>query len=217
VSRHTVLLVDDDPLVRQGLRLLLDTADDLDVVAEAGDGDRAVDEVHRHRPDVVVMDVRMPGTDGIAATAALTALTDPPRVLVLTTFGIDRYVLDALRAGASGFQLKDADPTAIIDAIRIVARGEATLAPSVTRAVLAQVTDPDRDAHRRRARDLLAGLSRRQREVADLVAEGLANAEVADRLHLSEATVKAYVSEVLTALAARNRVQIALAVRDATT
>jgi DNA-binding NarL/FixJ family response regulator len=210
-----VLLVDDDALVRAGLRMILSTAEDLDLVGEADDGARAVAAVREHRPDVVLMDIRMPEMDGITATAALRRLDAPPQVIVLTTFQADEQVMSALRAGASGFLLKDTPPTEIINAVRLVASGEAMLSPSVTRTVLAHVGDAQASERRRAAGQLLATLTDREREVADAVGSGASNAEVAAALFMSEATVKAHVSRLFAKLGVTNRVQIAIIVHDA--
>jgi DNA-binding NarL/FixJ family response regulator len=210
-----VLLVDDDALVRAGLRMILSSAEDLEVVGEVDDGARAVAAVREHRPDVVLMDIRMPQMDGITATAALRRLPDPPQVVVLTTFQADEQVLGALRAGASGFLLKDTPPPEIITAVRVVASGEAMLSPSVTRTLLAHVGDDGVSERRRAARQRLATLTDREREVALAVGSGASNAEVAAALFMSEATVKAHVSRLFTKLAVTNRVQIAIVVHDA--
>jgi DNA-binding NarL/FixJ family response regulator len=210
-----VLLVDDDPLVRAGLAMIIASASDLMVVGEAGDGLEAVDSVRAHRPQVVLMDIRMPRLDGIAATARLRAMPTPPEVLVLTTFQADAYVLDALRAGASGFLLKDTPPTEILAAIRQVARGGTTLSPSVARIVIDHIAHSAGDERRASAEAALAGVSQREREVAVEIAGGRSNAEIADALFLSEATVKAHVSRLLTRLDLNNRVQIAMLVHDA--
>jgi DNA-binding NarL/FixJ family response regulator len=210
-----VLLVDDDALVRAGLRLILSSAEDLELVGEADDGSRAVAAVREHRPDVVLMDIRMPGMDGITATAALRRLAAPPQVIVLTTFQADEQVMSALRAGASGFLLKDTPPAEIINAVRLVAAGEAMLSPSVTRTLLAHVEDSRASERRRAAAQRLATLTDREREVAVAVGTGASNAEVAASLYMSEATVKAHVSRLFTKLGVANRVQIAIVVHDA--
>ncbi len=210
-----VLLVDDDALVRAGLRMILDSAPDLDVVGEAGDGADAVDAVARHRPDVVLMDVRMPRMDGLAATAAVTALPSPPRVVVLTTFDLDEHVFAALRAGASGFLLKDTPPREILSAVRVVASGEAMLSPTVTRRLIAHFADSTADPRRRGALARLEELTPRELDVLLAVGRGLSNADVGRELHLSEATVKAHVSRLLTKLGAANRVQVAILAHDA--
>jgi DNA-binding NarL/FixJ family response regulator len=212
--RVRVLLVDDDALVRAGLRMILSTAEDLDLVAEADDGARAVAAVREHRPDVVLMDIRMPQMDGITATAALRRLDPPPQVIVLTTFQADEQVMSALRAGASGFLLKDTAPTDIITAVRLVAAGEAILSPAVTRTLIDRYGASPRP-RRQAAEALLRELTAREREVGAQVAEGHSNSEIARVLHVSEATVKAHVSRLLTKLGATNRVQLAITVRDA--
>lgn len=210
-----VLLVDDDPLVRAGLRMILSSADDLDVVGEAADGADAVDAVRAHRPDVVLMDIRMPVMDGIAATTALRRLPSPPHVIVLTTFQADDHVMDALRAGADGFLLKDTAPAEIIQAVRLVAAGEAMLSPSVTRTLLSHLGDDATTDRRRLAAQRLTSLTEREREVATAVGSGASNAEIAASRYMSEATVKAHVSRLLTKLEVANRVQIAILVHDA--
>ncbi len=210
-----VLLVDDDALVRAGLRMILSSAEDLEVVGEADDGARAVAAVRAHRPDVVLMDIRMPEMDGITATAALRALDDPPQVIVLTTFHADEQVMAALRAGAGGFLLKDTPPAEIVAAVRLVASGEAMLSPSVTRTLLSHLGDPEASERRRIARERLATLTEREREVAVAVGSGASNAEVASSLFMSEATVKAHVSRLFTKLDVASRVHIAIVVHDA--
>jgi DNA-binding NarL/FixJ family response regulator len=213
--RVRVLLVDDDALVRAGLRTILSAAEDLELVGEADDGARAVAAVREHRPDVVLMDIRMPRMDGITATAALRQLPEPPQVIVLTTFQADEQVMGALRAGASGFLLKDTPPAEIINAVRLVASGEAMLSPSVTRTLLSHVEDAQASERRRAAAQRLATLTDREREVAVAVGSGASNAEVAVALFMSEATVKAHVSRLFTKLGVTNRVQIAIVVHDA--
>ncbi len=210
-----MLLVDDDALVRAGLRMMLSSADDLEVVGEAEDGVRAVAAVREHRPDVVLMDIRMPEMDGITATAALRRLTSPPEVIVLTTYQADEQVLSALRAGAAGFLLKHTPPADIVTAIRLVASGEAMLSPSVTRTLLSHFADARAADRRRAAAVRLAALTDREREVALAVASGASNAEVAATLFMSEATVKAHVSRLFAKLDVTNRVQIAIVVHDA--
>ncbi len=213
--RVRVLLVDDDALVRAGLRMILSSAEDLEVVGEADDGARAVAAVREHRPDVVLMDIRMPEMDGITATAALRRLEAPPQVIVLTTFQADEQVMSALRAGASGFLLKDTPPPEIVAAVRLVASGEAMLSPSVTRTLLSHFGDAQASERRRCAAQRLATLTDREREVAVAVGSGASNAEVAASLFMSEATVKAHVSRLFTKLAVANRVHIAIVVHDA--
>lgn len=210
-----VLLVDDDALVRAGLRMILSSADEVEVVGEAADGADAVGAVQAHRPDVVLMDIRMPGMDGIAATSALRRIEAPPHVIVLTTFQADEQVLSALRAGADGFLLKDTAPAEIVQAVRLVAAGEAMLSPSVTRTLLAHLGNDEMADRRRRAAERLTSLTDREREVAMAVGSGASNAEVAASLFMSEATVKAHVSRLLAKLELTNRVQIAILVHDA--
>ncbi|WP_174535934.1 response regulator [Micromonospora chalcea] len=214
-----VLIVDDDPLVRGALSMILGGVPDLAVVGEATDGAEVPEAVAARAPDVVLMDIRMPRVDGLAATEALRATPEPPEVLVLTTFDADEQVLRALRAGASGFLLKDTPPAEIVAAVRRVAAGEATLSPAVTRKLIAHVTGtapaPGPDPKRERAVRLLDGLSEREREVAVLLGRGRTNAEISAELFMSVATVKAYVSRLLTKLDLNNRVQVALLVQDA--
>lgn len=210
-----VLLVDDDALVRAGLRMILSSSEEVEVVGEAADGADAVAAVQAHRPDVVLMDIRMPGMDGIAATAALRQLAAPPHVIVLTTFQADEHVMDALRAGADGFLLKDTPPTEIINAVRLVAAGEAMLSPSVTRTLLSHLGNDELAERRRVAAARLASLTDREQEVAEAVGSGASNAEIAATLFMSEATVKAHVSRLLTKLDVANRVHIAILVHDA--
>ncbi|MFV0258371.1 MAG: response regulator [Acidimicrobiales bacterium] len=210
-----VLLVDDDALVRAGLKMILSSSDELEVVGEAADGADAVAAAQACRPDVVLMDIRMPGVDGIAATSALRRFPDPPHVIVLTTFQADEHVMNALRAGADGFLLKDTPPAEIVRAVRLVAAGEAMLSPSVTRTLLSHLGNDEMTDRRRLAAQRLASLTDREREVANAVGSGASNAEVAAALFMSEATVKAYVSRLLTKLAVANRVHIAILVHDA--
>jgi DNA-binding NarL/FixJ family response regulator len=201
-----VMLVDDQAMVRVGFRMIIETEPELTVVGEAADGHEAVDMVDRCRPDVVLMDVRMPRMDGLEATALITAKPDAPRVLMLTTFDAEDYVYSALRAGASGFLLKDAPAEQLIEAIRVIERGDALLAPSVTRMLIAEVArrpavDPATAAPG------LDELTERELEVMRLLARGLSNAEIADALFLGEATVKTHVGRVLSKLDLRDRVQ----------
>ncbi|MEV0253763.1 response regulator transcription factor [Streptomyces sp. NPDC050732] len=211
-----LLLVDDDPLVRAGLSFMLGGADDIEIVGEAGDGTEVAPLVGEVRPDVVLMDIRMPGMDGLAATEALRGRPGAPEVIVLTTFHADEQVLRALRAGAAGFVLKDTAPAEIVAAVRAVAAGEPVLSPTVTQQLISRVTgvDPQLD-RRRRASERLAALGEREREVAVAVGRGGSNADIAAQLYLSVATVKAHVSRILTKLDLNNRVQIALLVHDA--
>ncbi len=210
-----LLLVDDDALVRAGLRIILSSAEDLEVVGEADDGARAVAAVRQHRPDVVLMDIRMAEMDGITATAALHRLDPPPQVIVLTTFQADEQVMSALRAGASGFLVKDTPPAEIISAIRLVASGDAIISPSVTRTLLTHFGETQASERRRAAKQRLAALTDREREVEAAIGSGASNAEVAASLFMSEATVKAHVSRLFTKLDVGNRVQIAILVHDA--
>ena len=211
-----VLLVDDDALVRSGLRMMLAGAEGIEVVGEADDGRGVLPAVDLHRPDVVLMDIRMPQLDGIAATRLLREQPGAPAVIVLTTFDADDLVLRALQAGAAGFLLKDTPPAEIVRAIELVHGGDGMLSPGVTRRLIALVAgDGDAGERRDRARALLAALSEREREVALAVGQGRSNAEIAAELHMSVATVKAHVSRLLTKLEAANRVQVALLVQDA--
>jgi DNA-binding NarL/FixJ family response regulator len=210
-----VLVVDDDPLVRAGLAMILDGAPGLIVVGEAADGTEVAAAVEAHAPDVVLMDVRMPKLDGLAATELLRARPDPPEVIVLTTFHADEYVLRALRAGASGFLLKDTRPSEILRAISRVAAGEPILSPAVTRQLIAHLGTTGADARQRHAQTMLAKLSERERDVAVAVGRGRSNAEISDDLFMSIATVKAHVSSMLTKLNLNNRTQIALLAHDA--
>lgn len=215
--RTRVLLADDDPMVRSGLALMLGGAPDIEVAGEAGDGDEACAQVRRLRPDVVLMDIRMPGTDGLAATEALRAAPDAPEVLILTTFDTDEHVLRALRAGAAGFLLKDTRPEEIVGALRRLRAGEPVLSPAVARRLIAHVAGGGDEALRRRdrARGRLALLSDREREVASAIGRGASNAEIAEALFMSLPTVKTHVSRILAKLDLNNRVQIALLANDA--
>jgi DNA-binding NarL/FixJ family response regulator len=211
-----VLLVDDDPLVRSALRNMLAAATNLDVVAEVDDGRHVLGALDRHRPDVVLMDIRMPQLDGIAATRLIAAQPDPPAVLILTTFDADELVLRALQAGAAGFLLKHTPPAEIVRAIELVHAGDGMLSPAVTRRLIALVAgDSDAGARTQNARDRLATLSPREHDVALAVGRGEANAEIAAALHLSIPTVKGHVSRLLDKLEVDNRVQIALLVQAA--
>ncbi|HLT85012.1 MAG TPA: response regulator transcription factor [Phototrophicaceae bacterium] len=203
-----VLLADDHALVRSGFRLLLDVEDGLEVVAEATTGAEAVERARATRPDVVLMDIRMPDLDGITATRRIvgTAGLERTRVLILTTYETDAYVFDALEAGASGFLLKDAGPAELIHAIRVVAAGEALLAPRITRRLIGHFTATRRAA--REGEERLAGLTTREREVLALVGRGLSNAEIGAELFLSPATARTHVSHILTKLGARDRAQL---------
>jgi len=203
-----VLLVDDQPLLRTGFRMILSSEPDLTIVGEAADGAAGVEAARKLRPDVVLMDIRMPGMDGIQATRVLAGpgVENPTKVLILTTFGLDEYVVEALRAGASGFLLKDAPPEDLVEAIRIVAAGEALLAPSITRRLLDRIASRLPPA-RENAIPALSELTERELEVLKLLARGLSNAEIADKLVVSETTVKTHVSRVLAKLEIRDRVQ----------
>ena len=210
-----VLVVDDDALVRAALSVMLASAEDITLVAEAADGEQAEHAIGQHRPDVVLMDIRMPHVDGLLATERLRARPDPPHVIILTTFDADDHVLRALRAGASGFLLKDTPPPEIVRAIRLVAAGEPMLSPAVTRRLIARVTDARATERRDHANQLLARLTAREREVAAAIAQGKPNADIGAELYMSVATVKAHVTQVLTKLELHNRVQVALLVQDA--
>ena len=203
-----VVVADDQAVVRAGFRTILESEADIEVVGEAVDGADAVSVVRRHRPDVVLMDVRMPGTDGIAATRELAgvAARDPVPVLVITTFDLDEYVFAALRAGASGFLLKDTEPDDLVTAVRVVATGDGLVAPAVTRRLIAEfarVSAPPAPP----GRDPLADLTDREREILLLIAKGLSNTEIADTLVLSASTVKTHVGNLLAKLRCRDRVQ----------
>ncbi|APU13142.1 MULTISPECIES: response regulator transcription factor [Actinoalloteichus] len=214
-----VVIVDDDQLVRMALRLVLDGEPDLTVVGEAADGDAAITVVDEQRPDVVLMDVRMPGRDGLSATRELLTRPAPPGVLMLTTFDSDDLVLGALRAGALGFVLKDTPPSRIAEAVRTVADGNPALSPAATARVIAAATGPHSAEARSPARDAarkrLSTLTERELDTARAIADGLGNPEIAQRLHISIATVKAHTGNIFAKLAVDNRVQIALLVRDA--
>jgi DNA-binding NarL/FixJ family response regulator len=210
-----VLIVDDDALVRAGLSMILSATEDIRVVAEAADGSEVLSSVDAYAPDVVLMDIRMRKMDGLAATEALCAREAAPQIIVLTTFDADDYVLRALRSGASGFLLKDTPPAEIVKAIRLVAAGDAMLSPAVTRRLIGHVADSGVAARRGQARELLDRLTEREREVAVLIGLGRSNAEIAQELLMSVATVKAHVTRLLTKLEVSNRVQIALVAHDA--
>jgi len=203
----SVLICDDQGLVRVGLRKILDVEPDLDVVGEAFDGEQAIAAAARLHPDVVLMDIRMPVLDGIAATRQIVAVRPSTRVVILTTFGLDTYVYDALRAGASGFMLKDAPPEEIASAVRIVARGEALLAPAVTRSVIEEFT---RLPATRKDTPSLAQLTPRERDVLELLVRGLSNAEICEALVISDATAKTHVARILSKLGLRDRVQVVI-------
>jgi len=207
-----VLIADDQALVRSGFRMILESRDDLEVVGEASDGEQAIRLAEQTRPDVVLMDVRMPGLDGVAATARLTAAALPPKVIILTTYDLEEPLYAALRAGASGFLLKDVRPADLVEAIRVVAGGDALLAPTATRRLLDRflVTDVTPAA----PAGSLDRLTEREREVLTLLARGSSNAEIAERLVVTEATVKTHVSAILRKLGVRDRVQAVVLAYD---
>ncbi|MGW4940925.1 response regulator [Actinoplanes sp. NPDC004185] len=215
VSRQStrVLVVDDDPMVCAHLRMLLEAQDDIEVVDQVYDGAAAVEAVIRHRPDIVLMDLRMPGMDGLAAIERISAMREPPVVVVLTTFDADHYVIQALRAGAAGFLLKTTPPQDLVHLVRIAVRGHTVLSPVATQGLLSsaqarQTADADRTA-------LVRGLTEREEQVLTLLGDGLPNAAIAARLFLTEATVKGYVSRILVKLGCDNRAQAAIVARDA--
>jgi DNA-binding NarL/FixJ family response regulator len=208
-----VLLCDDQALVRSGFRMILEARPDLEVVGEAEDGLQAIELTGQTDPDVVLMDVRMPNLDGVEATRRIVGSGSPARVIVLTTYDVDEHVYDAVRAGASGFLLKDVQPTQLVEAIRVVAAGDALLAPSVTRRLLDKFATSLSD--RAPPPDSLSSLTDREIEVLRLLATGLSNAELAERLFVSEATVKTHVSNVLRKLGVRDRVQAVVLAYDA--
>jgi DNA-binding NarL/FixJ family response regulator len=210
----TVVIADDEELMRAGLRAVLEADDEISVVAEARNGDEAVAAVQRHQPTVVLMDIRMPKSDGLTATRALSVLPAPPKVIVLTTFDLDEYVHAALRAGAVGFLLKDTPPRELIRAVHLVTEGQAMLSPSVTRHLIATFVERDSpigDVAKQR----LGTLTAREREVLALVGQGLSNTEIGEQLHNSQATVKAHMSRLLAKLDLANRVQAAIFAHDA--
>jgi DNA-binding NarL/FixJ family response regulator len=208
-----VLIVDDQALVRSGFRLILETRADIEVIGEAGDGREAIGLAQELAPDVILMDIRMPLVDGIEATRRIVASGSATRILVLTTFDLDEYVYAAIRAGASGFLLKEVRPGDLIDAIRLIAEGNALLGPTVTRRLLDRFASSDSNV--RPDPTIIAALTEREREILELVASGLSNAELAQRLFLSEATVKTHVSNVLRKLGVRDRVQAVIAAYNA--
>jgi DNA-binding NarL/FixJ family response regulator len=210
-----VLIVDDEALVRAGLRMILESSDDLTVVGEADDGAEVLGAVERTTPDVVLMDIRMPRLDGLAATVALQSLAAPPAVIVLTTFDLDDYVFRALQAGAAGFLLKDTPPRELIQGVRIVAGGESMLSPTVTRRLITHFATDSRAERRQQAAERIATLSPRELEVLVEVGRGASNADIGKVLFMSEATVKAHVSRVLVKLDRANRVQAAILAHDA--
>jgi DNA-binding NarL/FixJ family response regulator len=212
VNVTRLLIVDDDPLVRSALTFMLGGQPDIEVVGEAGDGREGLTRAAELKPDVVLMDIRMPRLNGLDATRRLLASDDPPRVIVLTTFDADEYVVEALAAGADGFLLKDTPPPEVVDAIRKVAQGDPMLSPAVTRSLIRRVATSTRLPA---AVARLAELTDREREVALAVGRGLSNAEIAAELYLSVPTVKAHVSRLFDKLGVTNRVQIAMCVHDA--
>jgi len=204
----SVLLADDQAMIRAGLRKILEAESDLVVLGEAGDGADAVDLARELRPEVVLMDIRMPALDGIEATRRIVAAQPSVRVLMLTTFGLDTYVFDSLRAGASGFMLKDAPPEELVAAVRVIAAGDALLAPAVTRSVVEEFVR--RPASPSRPPAALDELTPREREVLDLLARGLSNPEICKRLVISDATAKTHVARILQKLGLRDRVQVVI-------
>jgi DNA-binding NarL/FixJ family response regulator len=201
-----VLIADDQPLVRSGIRMILESEPGFEIVGEANDGAEAIDQTRTLRPDVVVLDVRMPNVDGIEAARRLLAGPSPPAVLVLTTFDLDEYVYEALKAGASGFVLKNVPPERLVEAVRTVAEGDALLSPTITRRMIERfVQRPQPNAS-----DELSELTERETDVLRLIARGLSNAEIAAQLFLSEATIKSHVNRILTKLRLRDRTQAAV-------
>jgi DNA-binding NarL/FixJ family response regulator len=212
----TVVIVDDDALVRTGLAMILRGDPTIDIVGEADDGEAGLALIARVSPDVVLMDIRMPRLDGLEATARLMQQQAPPKVIVLTTFDADDYVVKALRDGASGFLLKDTPPAQIVEAVHKVAAGDHMLSPSVTAQLIAKLGEGEQDLSRQNAaQGLLETLTTREREVAIAVGEGKANAEIAQELYMSVATVKAHVSRIMVKLDVQNRVNVAIRVHDA--
>ena len=207
-------LIDDDSLVRAGLAMILGADPGIEVVGQGADGSEAVPLVQKHRPDVLLMDVRMPTLDGIAATKAVTALPSPPKIIMLTTFDMDEYVFQALEAGASGFLLKDTPPQDLARAVHVVAGGEAMLSPTVTRRMLSHFSDANPGSRQERHPGL-DQLTERETEVLGTVGAGLSNAQIGMRLFMSEATVKAHVSKIFAKLDCTNRVQIAIIAHEA--
>lgn len=215
MSPIRLLIVDDQAMVRAGFRMVLDAQPDMTVVAEAGDGREGVEAATRHAPDVVIMDIRMPHLDGVAATERIVAARPETRVLVLTTFDLDEYCYRALQAGASGFLLKDAGPMELLAAIRAVAGGDAVVAPSATKRLLERFLPTLPDGEHRRADERLGVLTEREREVLTLIGRGLTNTEIAGELFLAEATVKTHVGHILQKLALRDRAQMVIFAYDA--
>jgi DNA-binding NarL/FixJ family response regulator len=213
VSAIRVVVVDDEPMVCAHLRTILGSADDIEVVDQAHDGAAGVEAVIRNRPDVVLMDLRMPGVDGLTAIERIGQLADPPVVVVLTTFDADQYVLRALRAGAAGFLVKSTPPEDLIGLVRVAAEGHTVLSPAAARRLVAASADGQQS--RDRARKLAGTLTERETEVLAGLGEGLSNAQIAARLYLSEATIKGYVSRMLDKLGCANRTQAGLLAHDA--
>jgi DNA-binding NarL/FixJ family response regulator len=209
-----VMLADDEALIRAGIRLVLQNAADIEIVAEATDGHEAVELVRRHRVDVALLDVRMARGDGLAAAAEIPRLVPRTQVVMLTTFGEDETVAAALRAGAAGFLLKDTPPDDIIQAVRVAARGEAILSPRITRQLIDRYVGPE-DTRAEHATRRLGALTNKEREVVVLIGDGLSNGEIARSLLISEGTAKAHVSRILTKLGCTNRVQAAILAHDA--
>lgn len=207
-----VVLFEDEELVRGGIRMILDSDPDIDVVAEDGDGAGAVELVTKHRPDVVLTDIQMPTVGGLEVTKRLTALPEPPHVAVLTTFDLDEYVHSALRNGAAGFVLKDTPPRELANAVHVVAGGDAMLSPRITTKLLSTFST---SAPAQAAKSRLAELTAREREVAVAVAQGLSNAEIADNVYMSLSTVKVHIGRIMTKLDAANRTQVAIIAHDA--
>lgn len=198
-----VALVDDDALIREGLRMILDQAEDIEIVATGGDGRQAVRIARENRPDVMLVDIRMPNLDGIEATQQILSVPNAPLIIILTTFELDEYVFQALRAGASGFLLKRTEPERLVEAVRVVAQGEALLSPSVTRRLIDEFGKRPASVSPER----LSGLTEREREVLGCIAQGLSNRELAQRLVIADNTVKTHVKRILTKLGARDRAQ----------
>jgi DNA-binding NarL/FixJ family response regulator len=214
-----VLLVDDQAMVRAGLRMILDSEPDIEVCCEVEEGEKAAEAVTKHRPDVVLMDIRMPGMDGLAATREVLAADPDTKVVILTTFDLDEYVYGALKAGASGFLLKSADGDTLVESVRIIAGGEALLAPEVTRRVIEQFARNERASTSTAeehvpSEEAIGDLSEREVEVLQLMARGLSNHEIAKELFLSSTTVKTHVSHILTKLGVRDRVQAVVEAYD---
>ncbi len=210
-----IVVVDDDPMVRTGLGLIVGGAADMEIIAEACDGVEALAAVRQHHPDIVLMDIRMPNMDGLAATREILSWPQHPAVIVLTTFDSDDFIFQALHAGAAGFLLKDTPPQRMVDAIRAAVAGEPTLSPSVISTVIAAATASGMDQRQAAARAELDQLAPREREVALAIAQGKSNAEIAASLYMSVATVKAYITRIFDKLGLDNRVQVAVKVHDA--